>query len=134
MQSSRRRWMPVVALWGSLLAMAVQAAPAEQGAAAPPDLSSCLVRPAVHKGLQQLVDAGQVGTVGARLVFSKPDAPPRIAVEAGVTDGWWKYGCDAVIGLDTYGESAPAGVLFKHFGFTTDNVVATVRKVLSKKK
>ncbi|MBH2016599.1 MAG: transketolase [Burkholderiales bacterium] len=59
---------------------------------------------------------------------------PRIAVEAGVTDGWWKYGCDAVIGLDTYGESAPAGVLFKHFGFTTDNVVATVRKVLSKKK
>lgn len=78
MQSSRRRWMPVVALWGSLLAMAVQAAPAEQGAAAPQDLSACLVRPAVHKGLQQLVDAGEVGTVGARLVFSKPDAPPRI--------------------------------------------------------
>ena len=59
---------------------------------------------------------------------------PRIAVEAGVTDGWWKYGCAAVIGLDTYGESAPAGVLFKHFGFTTENVVATVRKVLSAKK
>jgi transketolase len=63
-----------------------------------------------------------------------PAKLPRIAVEAGVTDGWWKYGCDAVIGLDTYGESAPAGVLFKHFGFTTENVVATVRKVLSKKK
>jgi transketolase len=59
---------------------------------------------------------------------------PRIAVEAGVTDGWWKYGCAAVIGLDTYGESAPAGVLFKHFGFTTENVVATVRKVLQLKK
>jgi transketolase len=59
---------------------------------------------------------------------------PRIAIEAGVTDGWWKYGCAAVIGLDTYGESAPAGVLFKHFGFTTENVVATVRKVLQLKK
>jgi transketolase len=50
----------------------------------------------------------------------------------GVTDFWWKYGCAAVIGLDTYGESAPAGVLFKHFGFTSENVVATVRKVLGK--
>ncbi|MFZ4550662.1 MAG: transketolase [Aquabacterium sp.] len=63
-----------------------------------------------------------------------PAKLPRIAVEAGVTDFWWKYGVDAVVGIDSYGESAPAGVLFKHFGFTTDNVVATVRKVLSKKK
>ena len=55
---------------------------------------------------------------------------PRIAVEAGVTDGWWKYGCVAVVGLDTYGESAPAGVLFKHFGLTTENVVATVKVAL----
>ena len=61
-----------------------------------------------------------------------PDHLPRIAVEAGVTAFWWKYGCAAVIGIDTYGESAPAGVLFQHFGFTTDNVVATVRKVLGK--
>jgi transketolase len=59
-----------------------------------------------------------------------PRKVPRIAVEMGVTDFWWKYGCAAVIGIDTYGESAPAGVLFKHFGFTTENVVATVRKVL----
>jgi transketolase len=59
-----------------------------------------------------------------------PDGVPRIAVEAGVTDGWWKYGCAAVVGIDRYGESAPAGVLFKHFGFTVDNVVATVRAVL----
>jgi transketolase len=59
-----------------------------------------------------------------------PAKLPRIAIEAGVTGFWWKYGCDAVIGLDTYGESAPAGVLFKHFGFTPENVVATVRKVL----
>jgi transketolase len=62
-----------------------------------------------------------------------PPRLPRIAVEAGVTDGWWKYGCAAVVGLDTYGESAPAGVLFKHFGFTADNVAAVVRKVLSSK-
>ncbi len=55
---------------------------------------------------------------------------PRVAVEAGVTDFWWKYGVDAVVGIDTYGESAPAGVLFKHFGFTPENVVATVLKVL----
>jgi transketolase len=60
-----------------------------------------------------------------------PDGVPRIAVEAGVTDGWWKYGCAAVVGIDTYGESAPAGVLFKHFGFTADNVADTVRTVLA---
>ena len=61
-----------------------------------------------------------------------PAKLPRIAIEAGVTGFWWKYGCAAVIGLDSYGESAPAGVLFKHFGFTTDNVVATVRTVLDR--
>jgi len=62
-----------------------------------------------------------------------PPKVPRIAVEAGVTDGWWKYGVAAVVGLDTYGESAPAGVLFKHFHLTADNVAAVVRKVLSSK-
>jgi transketolase len=51
-------------------------------------------------------------------------------VEMGCTDGWWKYGCAAVVGIDTYGESAPANVLFKHFGFTPENVADTVRKVL----
>ncbi|RPH44039.1 MAG: transketolase [Burkholderiales bacterium] len=61
-----------------------------------------------------------------------PDTLPRIAVEAGVTDGWWKYRCDAVVGLDRYGESAPAGTLFKHFGFTPENVADTVRAVLAK--
>ena len=60
-----------------------------------------------------------------------PAGIPRIAVEMGVTDGWWKYGCAAVVGIDTYGESAPANVLFKHFGFTPENVADTVRKVLS---
>ena len=59
-----------------------------------------------------------------------PAGLPRVAVEMGSTDGWWKYGCAAVVGLDTYGESAPAPVLFKHFGFTPENVADTVRKVL----
>ena len=61
-----------------------------------------------------------------------PKGLPRIAVEMGVTDGWWKYGCAAVVGIDTYGESAPAPALFKHFGFTAENVVATVRAVLGR--
>ena len=60
---------------------------------------------------------------------------PRVAVEAGVTDGWYKYvGLNGkVVGLDRFGESAPAELLFKEFGFTTDNVVATVKSVLSVK-
>ncbi|MDO9071853.1 MAG: transketolase [Rubrivivax sp.] len=59
-----------------------------------------------------------------------PAGVPRIAVEAGVTDGWWKYGCAAVVGIDTYGESAPAPALFKHFHLTAQNLADTVRKVL----
>jgi transketolase len=55
---------------------------------------------------------------------------PRIAVEAGVSDSWWKYRCDAVVGLDRFGESAPAPELFKLFGFTVDNVVQTALSVL----
>jgi transketolase len=62
-----------------------------------------------------------------------PGGLPRIAVEMGVTDGWWKYGCAAVVGIDTYGESAPAPVLFKHFGFTPENVAATVQTVLAQR-
>jgi transketolase len=61
-----------------------------------------------------------------------PKGLPRVAVEMGSTDGWWKYGVSAVVGLDTYGESAPAPVLFKHFGFTPENVADTVRVVLGK--
>ncbi|MCC7455322.1 MAG: transketolase [Nitrospira sp.] len=59
-----------------------------------------------------------------------PEGVPRIAVEAGVTDGWWKYGCAAVIGLDRFGESAPGSQLFEHFGFTAANVADTVRSVI----
>ncbi len=64
-----------------------------------------------------------------------PPGIPRIAVEAGATAGWRAYvgALDdpraAVVGLDTYGESAPAGVLFKHFGLTVDAVVAAARRV-----
>jgi transketolase len=61
-----------------------------------------------------------------------PDGVPRVAIEAGVTDGWWKYGCAAVVGLDRFGESAPGPELFKLFGFTADNVVAVARKVLAR--
>ena len=59
-----------------------------------------------------------------------PDDLPRIAVEAGVTDFWWKYRPEAVVGIDRFGESAPASVLNQHFGMTADNVAATVRQVL----
>jgi len=59
-----------------------------------------------------------------------PTGLPRVAVEMGSTDGWWKYGCAAVVGLDTFGESAPAPALFAHFGFTEKNVADTVEKVL----
>ncbi|MFP5325808.1 MAG: transketolase-like TK C-terminal-containing protein, partial [Gammaproteobacteria bacterium] len=61
-----------------------------------------------------------------------PAGLPRVAVEMGSTDGWWKYGVAAVVGIDTYGESAPAPVLFEHFGFTPANVVDTVRTVLAR--
>jgi transketolase len=61
-----------------------------------------------------------------------PPGVPRVAVEAGVTDFWRKYvGLEgAVVGIDRFGESAPAGELFKHFGFTVANVVAAARSVL----
>jgi transketolase len=61
-----------------------------------------------------------------------PRDVPRVAVEAGVSDYWRKYvGLDGtIVGIDTFGESAPAGALFKHFGFTVDNVVAAVRRVI----
>ncbi|MBV8665000.1 MAG: transketolase [Burkholderiaceae bacterium] len=62
-----------------------------------------------------------------------PKGLPRVAVEAGVTAFWYKYvGLEgAVVGIDTFGESAPAGVLFKHFGFTPENVEAAVKRVLA---
>lgn len=75
-------------------------------------------------------------------IFDKQDAAykqsvlsenlPRVAIEAGSTDGWYKYvGLNgAVVGLDRFGESAPAELLFKEFGFTVENVVLVVKSVL----
>ena len=57
---------------------------------------------------------------------------PRVAIEAGVTDFWYKYvGLDGkVVGLNRFGESAPAGQLFKEFGFTVANVVKAVESFI----
>jgi len=96
-----------------------------------------------------LADAGvpvRVVSMPCCSVFDRQDAAyrdtvlprglPRVAVEAGVTDYWRKYvgaiddPTGAVVGIDRFGESAPAAVLFKHFGFTVDHVVAAVRNVL----
>ena len=58
-----------------------------------------------------------------------PASIPAVAVEAGVTPMWYKY-ADKVVGIDHFGESAPADLLFKEFGFTVENVVAAVNDVL----
>ena len=57
-----------------------------------------------------------------------PSVTRRLVVEAGVTDAWWKYAGSngKVLGLDRFGESAPAGELFKEFGFTVENVIKHV--------
>jgi transketolase len=61
-----------------------------------------------------------------------PKGLPKVAVEAGVSDYWRKYvGTEgAVVGIDRYGESAPAADVFRHFGFTSENVAKAVRSVL----
>lgn len=58
----------------------------------------------------------------------------RVAVEASHVDYWWKFvGLDGkVIGMTTFGESAPAKDLFKYFGITTDAVVATVEELVAR--
>lgn len=60
------------------------------------------------------------------------DVPGRVAIEAGIADYWYKYvGLDGrIVGMTSFGESAPAGDLFKHFGFTVDNVVAVAEELL----
>ena len=61
-----------------------------------------------------------------------PPGVKRLAIEAGITDFWRKYvGLEgAVIGLDRFGESAPAPQLFTLFGFTPENIVASAEKIL----
>jgi transketolase len=88
--------------------------------------------------------AARVVSMPSTSVFDRQDAAwrsavlprgiPRVAVEAGVTDLWHKYvGLEgAVIGLDRFGESAPAGELYKAFGITADAVAAAAREVLGR--
>ena len=56
----------------------------------------------------------------------------RVAIEAGVTDGWWRYvGTGGrIVGMDRFGASAPADELFEHFGFSTDNVVKVAKELI----
>ena len=83
----------------------------------------------------------RVVSIPSTTVFDRQDAAykakvlpanvPRIAVEAGVTDFWWKYGCAAVHGVDTFGESAPAPVLYEYFGLTVDEIAKTVKQCIA---
>ena len=61
-----------------------------------------------------------------------PTGVPKLAIEAAHTDFWYKYvGTDgAVVGMQTFGESAPGGVLLEHFGFTVENVVSKATALL----
>jgi transketolase len=61
-----------------------------------------------------------------------PPGGARLAVEAGATDGWWRYvgGRGAVVGIDRYGHSAPAKALFEYYGITVEAVVAAARRLL----
>ncbi|CAH2892077.1 MAG: Transketolase (EC [uncultured Paraburkholderia sp.] len=101
------------------------------------ELALKAVEPLAREGI-----ASRVVSMPATTVFDKQDAEyrervlsqgvRRVAIEAGVTDFWRKYvGLEGgVVGIDTFGESAPAGVLFKHFGFTVEHVVETAKAAL----
>ena len=62
-----------------------------------------------------------------------PALGARIVVEAGSPDAWWRYAGSSgrVIGMPTFGRSAPAGQLFAHYGFTVDNIVGQARELLA---
>ncbi|HEX7910470.1 MAG TPA: transketolase [Paraburkholderia sp.] len=101
------------------------------------ELALKAVEPLAREGI-----AARVVSMPSTTVFDKQDAEyrervlphgvRRVAIEAGVTDFWRKYvGLEGgVVGIDTFGESAPAGVLFKHFGFTVEHVVETAKAAL----
>ena len=78
------------------------------------------------------VDAFEAQDAAYRESVLPADVTARVAVEAAVTDGWYKYvGLNGkVVGINRFGESAPAGELFKEFGFTVDNVENAVKEVL----
>ena len=79
------------------------------------------------------VDAFEAQDEAYRQSVLPDSVEARVVVEAGVTGGWYKYAGTRgkVIGLDRFGESAPAGELFKLFGFTTENVVKNVEEVMA---
>ncbi|MFM0285516.1 transketolase [Paraburkholderia megapolitana] len=101
------------------------------------ELALKAVEPLARDGI-----AARVVSMPATTVFDRQDAEyrervlpkgvRRVAIEAGVTDFWRKYvGLEGgVVGIDTFGESAPAGVLFKYFGFTVEHVVETAKAAL----
>ncbi|CDY74536.1 Transketolase [Caballeronia glathei] len=101
-----------------------------------------LAMEAVEKLAQEGIGA-RVVSMPSTNVFDRQDAEyrervlpkgvVRVAIEAGVTDFWRKYvGLEGgVVGIDSFGESAPAGALFKHFGFTVERVVETARAALA---
>jgi len=98
---------------------------------------------AAQKSLQEFGIATRIVSMPSTDVFDRQDSDwkasvlpagiPRIAVEAGATGGWYKYvGLEgAVIGIDRFGESAPAGELFPYFGITTDAIVEAVKACLA---
>ena len=105
--------------------------------------------PLAVQAQEQLAQAGvpvRVVSIPSTTVFDRqdtayksgvlPEGLPRVAIEAGVTDFWWKYvrSNGAVLGVDRFGESAPAPVVYRHFGLTVENLVATVQAVLSREK
>jgi transketolase len=95
-----------------------------------------------QKALAEQGIAARVVSMPCTSVFDRQDAAyresvlprglRRVAIEAGVSDFWRKYvGLEGgVVGIDRFGESAPAGELFKYFGFTVPRVVETVKQVL----
>ena len=95
-----------------------------------------------HKALAEQGISARVVSMPCTSAFDRQDAAyreavlprgvRRVAIEAGVTDYWRKYvGLEGgVVGIDRFGESAPAGELFKYFGFTVARVVDTVKQVL----
>jgi transketolase len=101
------------------------------------ELAMKAVEPLAREGI-----AARVVSMPSTNVFDRQDAAyrervlpagvRRVAIEAGVTEFWRKYvGLEGgVVGIDTFGESAPAGALFKHFGFTVEKVVETAKAAL----
>ncbi len=128
-----------IARGGYVLADAVGGAPRAVIIATGSEVAIAL---AAQQALAATGVAVRVVSMPCTSIFDREDAAyrdsvllrgvPRVAVEAGVTDYWRKYvGLEgAVIGIDRYGESAPAGELYKFFGITSDNVATAVRSVL----